>query len=92
MHVFDQADHMLHRGVREHPMSEVEDMTRTSPGLLENLFHPSADHLPGCAQDGRIEIPLNAHLVPDRLPGLIERHTEIHADDITSGVAISAGL
>ena len=84
----DQGADVVDGGLRQDPVTEVEDMARTAPGLRQDSPGLALDFLERSEQDDRIEIPLDGDVMTEPLPGLIELDPPIEADDRAAGVAL----
>ena len=87
MHGVDQCNHILHRGLLQHAVAEVEDMAGPAAGLIENLLRATADFARIGKKYGGIEIALDGAIVADRAPGVVQSHPPIDADHRAAGLA-----
>ena len=65
-------------------------MAGTLRGAAQHIAHPFLNDLPGSEQQCGIEIALDAALVADTRPGIIQVYAPIHANDIAAGFGIRA--
>jgi hypothetical protein len=82
MNHLDNRLNILDRSPRQHAMTEIKYMSGTALRRLQNAFDLLPNFLDRRAQDHWIEITLNAHIVSDTLPGIVEIDAPVQADDI----------
>ena len=87
MYCFDKRNHILDRCLRQYTVTEIEDVTGPSTGLLENLPGLSPKMVLVCKQGNRIEIAHYTNLIPNTFPTFIQRHAPIETNYITAGFA-----
>ena len=73
-------------GVRQHPVAEVEDVPRRRTALVDDLSHPAGERLPGCEQQGRIEVPLDGIPATQPVERVRQRHPVVDTDDVRAGL------
>src|SRR5690606_9861705 len=71
-----QVPGMLRVGQRIDPVSQVEDVARTTGVAFEDLLHAGADFLLREEERRRVEISLHRHLGAESFPRLAERSEE----------------
>ena len=76
--------HMLNRCVWKDAMTEVEDVTRSTPGFMQHSIYLDLEFAPRCQQCDRVEIALDRFAWAELLPIPTERHTPIHTDHIAA--------
>ena len=84
----DRLD-VFERRHRQDPVSQVEDVSRTSPGARQHVIGRREDALNRSEQDRRIEVTLNRPVRADRVPCLVEWNAPVGADDVAAGGADS---
>src|ERR1700682_56352 len=77
VHRLDQELKIFERGRREHPVPEVEDVTRPAGGAAEHIASPLSHQLRRPEQHRWIEVALNSALVSEPVPRHIQRHAPI---------------
>src|SRR5213594_2732114 len=75
----------LDRGLRQHAVPEVEDVTGTARGPVEHVAHPLLELGERREQRRGIEVPLNRPVGADALPRDVEGNAPVHADDVAAG-------
>ena len=68
--------------IRQNAVAEIENMPRTTRRLLDHPSHFGADHVNGRVEHDRVHIALNADIVANGLPSLIEYYAKIDTDDV----------
>src|SRR3569833_3743065 len=76
--------HFLYWSIRHDPMTEIEDVPRSSRSSPQNLLDPRFDHFDRCKQNNRVEIALNRVSMTDFAPTHIERLSPVKSDHIRS--------
>src|SRR5690349_7228363 len=87
MNEFHQPLQMLHRAVGQHPMPEVEVVSRALAGPRDHPTRTVLEHRPGPQQPRGIEVSLDAAVVSDQPPGLAQVHPPVDADHVAAGLA-----
>ena len=72
MNHVDERLHVLHGGLREDTVTEIEDMPGPTSGLVEDGSHPVANYRQACEQHQRIQVALDGYVVTDRTPSDVE--------------------
>jgi predicted DCC family thiol-disulfide oxidoreductase YuxK len=65
VHQVDQGDDVVHRGLGEDAVPEVEDVAGSAPGLVEDPTGPALDLGPRREQGDRVEVALDADSRPE---------------------------
>src|SRR5579859_4101039 len=65
-------------------MAQVEDMAGTLFRSPQYVAHPLFDGFPGSKQQRRVEVALDAALIANARPGIIQVYAPIHADDVAA--------
>src|SRR5690349_3813736 len=82
-----QRNHIFHRRLRQDPVAQVEDVTRTTIRLVQNPFRLRAQHPLISKQHNRIEVTHHRHIMTNAFPSFIESHAPVEPDNITTGFA-----
>src|SRR5262245_3161232 len=78
----DQRAHMIDRCLRQDAVPEVEDVSWSAAGALQDGGGAAPDVGRRGEQCHRIEIALHAAVVADGLPGGVEVEAPVDADDV----------
>ena len=73
--------------VGQHAVTEVEDVARRVPALLDDLAHAPLEGLPRREEQGRVEVALHGIRRPEPLDGVGQRHAVVDADHLGPGLA-----
>jgi hypothetical protein len=69
----------------QNPVTQVEDVTWSWPGLRHDPVSAVADHRPGGQADGRVQVALEGLVLTDTPAGLVQRNPPVHPDHIRPG-------
>src|SRR2546421_13087082 len=86
MDVLHQSLQVLDGAVREHAVTEVEDMPGAAPRGLDHPTGAVFDDRPGPQQQGGIQVALDATVVPARVPRPAQVDPPIHPDHVAPGL------
>src|SRR5438874_6378676 len=78
---------VLHGRHRQDAVAEIEDVAGAPARAFEHIVNRFEDAIERRKQHGWIEVALNAAVVADAFPGLVERYPPVGADDVAPGVA-----
>src|SRR6266576_2016175 len=81
MNGVDQAAKHVRVSWGEYPVPEVEDVAGTITGARQDILHARLDGLPAGQQQRGVEVALNATIITDTLPRVVEFNAPIHAHD-----------
>src|SRR5882672_7306634 len=84
MHQIDDGTDRRDVRLRQHPMAEVEDVTRPAGGAPQDVTHLAVALRGGSEERRRLEIALNRALT-DTDPRRVERDPPVDADHVTTG-------
>src|SRR6185312_9307738 len=84
MHRVNQLAQQTGIGGSQHAMSKVKDVPRAISGTTQDILHTLLNRRPGGKQHRRIKISLNAPIIADTSPCLIQLNTPIDANHITT--------
>lgn len=72
----------------EYAVAEVEDMSGSSAGVVEDAARLLANDGDGSEQDGGVEVSLHGDVVAEAIPGEVEWDAPVESDDVAAGVAL----
>lgn len=78
---FDQRDGVFHGGLRQYAVTQIEDVSGTTVGLLEDGFDMTANRRDVGQQYHRIQIALNRSIPADGIPAIFQSNSPIESDD-----------
>ena len=87
VHVARERLHVLDRRRRQDAVSEIEDVARAAGGAAQHVARAGEQAIARAEQQRRIEIALDAAVVADALPRLVERDPPVGADHVAAGLA-----
>src|SRR5437879_2035697 len=79
---FDEQLKIFNAGFGKDTVSEVEDVAEAAVGASQHVARPLPDQVGRPEQHRGVEVSLDASVVPDSLPSLVERHTPVQRDDV----------
>src|SRR5207302_7107299 len=86
VHQLDDPREDVRIRVRQHTVSEVEDVPLCRCTATQDVAGSIGDDGPGREHDGRVEVSLHSSTGPDALCGLVERDAPVDPDDIGTGL------
>ena len=81
-HQFAKCLNVLHRRLRQDPMSKIKNMPGSSASLTQNILGARLEFLPLREQQHRIKIPLHRAAVAQAFPPLIQRNAPVEANHL----------
>src|SRR5260370_28051826 len=84
-HHLDHGFHILHRGLRQDTVSEVEDVAGARAGALQQIGDGQLELGQWREEDGGIEVALDRRAVADVHPGLVDVDPPIDAEHVAAG-------
>src|SRR5688572_4432526 len=85
MHEVYHGAHGVYVRLRQHTMSEVEDVTRPPAGALQDVTDLAIPFRSRREQRRGFEVALNRPLAPDSRPGGIDGNAPVDADHVATG-------
>src|ERR1700687_5461556 len=82
VHRLHEELQVLERGRGQHPMPEIEDVSRLSAGTAEDVADALAQQLWRAEQHRRVQVALDAAIVADPLPARLERDAPVKRKDV----------
>ncbi len=86
-HILHHSLHIFDRRAGNDAVAQIEDVSRTAAGLLEDLAHALAEQISAGEQQDGVEIALHRDRVAESGPALVQGHPPIEADDVGAGFA-----
>src|SRR5260370_25736951 len=84
-HHLDHGFHILHRGLRQDTVSEVEDVAGARAGALQQIGDVQLELGQWREEDGGIEVALDRRAVADVHPGLVDVDSPVDAEHVAAG-------
>src|SRR5260370_19919190 len=84
-HHLDHGFHILHRGLRQDTVSEVEDVAGARAGALQQIGDVQLELGQWREEDGGIEVALDRRAVADVHPGLVDVDSPVDAEYVAAG-------
>src|SRR6202165_6372616 len=82
VHGLDEELEIFERCRRQHSVPEVEDVTRPPGGATEHLARTVADQVGRPKQHSRIQVALDAAIVPDSVPAGVQWYPPVEGHDV----------
>ena len=82
----DEGDGVIDGGSGEDAVAEVEYVTGSGGGLIENAFGSLADLARAGEEGDRVDVALNGHVVAETGPHVVQFDAPIETDDVGAGV------
>ena len=80
-----QHTHIFYRCLRQNAVAQIKDVSRPPCSLAQNSFRPDLQFFLVRKQQHGIKIALHRAFKVQTTPGLVERHSPVHAHHLRSG-------